>query len=755
MSAEDRIRELRFQLQMHNHRYHVANAPTIPDAAYDTLFRELMSLEDAHPEFTDLTSPTQRVGAAPADGFLPVIHFHPMLSLGNVFNPADMYIWYEGIRERLAQTPVYICEPKLDGLAASLFYERGVLTRGATRGDGLVGEDVTLNIRTIRNVPLKLFGEDHPDTLEVRGEVYLPKAAFEKMNATRIEAGEEPYVNPRNAAAGSLRQLDPAKTAKRPLEFCCYSADPIRDSHLDTMIQLGQWGLPVSSLIQPATDLQGILDFLKHMELARPTLPMEIDGCVIKVNDYSDQALLGNRSREPRWAIAHKFPAEEMTTVLEAVEFQVGRTGVLTPVAKVAPVFVGGVTVTSVTLHNFDEIRRLGCMIGDTVVVKRAGDVIPKIVSVVLEERPKDARAIYEPQQCPVCYGRIYTFDDGMSYRCVSGYICKGVLKASVLHFVSRAAMNVDSIGEKAVEQFIEAKLIRTPPDLYRITKKQLMELDGWAEGSASISIREINGSTVARLSRFLFGLGIPDVGEGTSKALAKYLGSLNRIQMARPEVLNFIPDIGWDTARSISKWFAEPKNQEIIRQYLTNGITLTDETEVHADLRGSVGMADLIRNLAVGNVGRVTAERLATLAPDFPSLFKMADVETLSVHIPTLAATHFALFCQDTHETANLLAVNDQLITFGMHWTCPREEVKLGALSGQTWVLSGDVGMDRRKAAYALEQLGAKVSGSVSSKTTRLIAGLGSGDKSRAARELGVDISEPAYLHTTLADLK
>lgn len=483
---------------------------------------------------------------------------------------------------------------------------------------------------------------------------------------------------------------------------------------------------------------------------------MEIDGCVIKVNDYSDQHLLGSRSREPRWAIAHKFPAQEMTTVLEDVEFQVGRTGVLTPVAKVTPVFVGGVTVSSVTLHNFDEIERLGIMIGDTVVVKRAGDVIPKIVSVVLEQRPKDARAIVAPPHCPICYGRIIRGRQDVNYtHFAGGYSCKGILKASVLHFVSRAAMNVDSIGEKAVEQFIEAKLIRTPPDLYRITKKQLMELDGWAEGSASISIREINGSTVARLSRFLFGLGIPDVGEGTSKALAKYLGSLNRIQMARPEVLNFIPDIGWDTARSISTWFATPANQDIVRQYLTNGITLADETEVHPDLRGSVGMADLIRQLAVGNVGRVTAERLATLAPDFPSLFKMADVETLRVHIPALAATHFVLFCQDPHETANLLAVNDQLITFGMHWTCPREEVKLGVLSGQTWVLSGDVGMDRRKAAHALEQLGAKVSGSVSSKTTWLIAGYGSGDKSRAARELGVEIKEPAYLHAVLAEQK
>lgn len=762
MSAETRIQELRLLIQMHDHRYYVSNTPSIPDPAYDRLFRELVELETAHPELLDPCSPTQRVGAPADERFAPVIHFKPMLSLGNAFNAAELFVWHETVKEQIGQTPTYVAEPKFDGLAVSLLYQKGVLVRAATRGDGQIGEDVTANVRTIRSVPLKLFGEGWPDMMEVAGEVYMPKAAFDKLTAEQIARGEEPFVNPRNAAAGSLRQLDPAKTAKRMLEFCCYglgeTSTPVRDNHMDTMIQLGQWGIPVSRVMHVAVGLKDALDFIKYYEeVGRNKLPMEIDGIVIKVNEYVDRETMGTRSRDPRWAIAYKFPAQEATTRLLDVVFQVGRSGVLTPVAKIEPVFVGGATVSSVTLHNLDEITRLGIMIGDTIVVKRAGDVIPKIVSVVLDDRPMDTRAISHPQHCPVCYGRIWKGENDVNYRHFNPnpWVCKGILAQAVLHFVSRGAMNIDSIGEKSVEQFIEAGLIKEPPDLYRITRKQLLELEGWGDSSAERTIREINASTVARLSKFIFALGIPEVGESTAKVLAKYMGSVQRLHWVLPEVYNWVPDIGPVAAASVYDWFQNPDNQRMVHTYLSNGIQVTDETEVHPSLRGTVGLGDLISLLKVPHAGKTAYDRLAQMAPDLDSLIKLTQQESLTHVVPLRVFTAFADACKDVKKVARLRAINDQLITLGLHWTCPREEIKQGSLAGQIWVLSGDIGMDRRKAAFALEQMGAKVSSSVSSKTTRLIAGFGSGEKSRAARELGVEIKEPGYLQDILKSLE
>lgn len=757
MSVESRIAELRTQITMHNHRYHVFNAPSIPDAVYDKLFRELVALETDHPEFYDSTSPTQRVGAPPAEGFAPVIHFNPMLSLGNAFNAAELYVWHEALKEQLGFAPRLVIEPKFDGLAIKLFYKNGVFDRAATRGDGSVGEDVTANVRTIRGIPLKLFGEGWPEELEVVGEVYMSKAQFEKINAELIAKGERPYVNPRNAAAGALRTLDPAVTSTRGLEFCAYGAPGRlvdRDNHMDILVQLSQWGIPVSRNATPCTGLEEVLDQIKFYEtVGRSKMPMEIDGLVIKVDDLAHREVLGERSREPRWAIAHKFPAQEMITTCLDIVFQLGRTGVLTPVAKVEPVFVGGVTVSSVTLHNLDEIERLGLKVGDRVIVKRAGDVIPKITMVVLDERPESAHDVVIPQHCPVCYGRIYRGRNEPNYFCMAKFACKGILKASVLHFVSRGAMNIDSIGEKAVDQFIAAKLIKTPPDLYRITKKDLLELEGWGEVSAAATVREINASTVARLSRFVFALGVPEVGASTAKTLAKYLGSLNHIMNTRREILELLPDIGEHTAKSIEEWFQNFDNRALVMRFMTNGVSITDETDPHASMRGAIGLADLIRMMKIPFMGKVSAERLAGLADNLVDLF-MLETETLEKALPSTAVIGWLEFGAAEGNISRMQVVHDQLIQLKFHWSCGREEVLKGPLSGQTWVLSGDVGMARPVAAGYLEQLGAKVSGSVSSKTTKLIAGMGSGDKSRAARELGVDIRTPEYLHETIGHL-
>jgi DNA ligase (NAD+) len=757
MSVEHRIAELRAQVSMHNHRYHVFNSPSIPDAAYDALFRELVGLETDHPEFYDPNSPTQRVGAPPAEGFAPVIHFNPMLSLGNSFNAADLYVWHNQLVEQLGFAPTYVLEPKFDGLAVKLFYKNGVFTQAATRGDGQVGEDVTANVRTIRGVPLKLFGEGWPEELEVVGEVYIDKAEFEKLNNAQIEKGEKIFVNPRNAAAGALRNLDPAVTAKRPLSFCAYGVGgrlPNRDSYMDTIVQLSQWGIPVSRNATLCANLEDALNLVKFYDAGgRDAMPMEIDGLVFKVDELDLREKLGERSREPRWAIAHKFPAQEALTRILDIVFQIGRTGVLTPVAKVEPVFVGGVTVSSITLHNLDEIDRLGILIGDRVVVKRAGDVIPKIMGYVPEDRPEDARPVVIPQHCPECYGRIHRGRDEVNYHCWSGFACKGILKAAVLHFVSRGAMNIDSIGEKAVDQFIAAKLIRKPPDLYRITVKDLLALEGWGLVSATSTIREINASTVARLSRFIFALGIPDVGASTAKTLAKYLGSLNQVMSARAEILELLPDIGEQTAKSIANWFLDSDNRGLILQYMMNGITITDETEPHVSMRGTIGLADLILMLKIPFVGKVSAERIAQKAQDVQGLIDL-DLEVLEKTITPMAYIAWLEYFSNDGVQARLKAIHDQLIQLKFHWSCKREEVKKGPLAGQIWVLSGDVGIDRRKAVVCLEELGAKVTSSVSSKTTRLIAGLGSGEKSRAARELGVDIKTPEYLKEVLGEL-
>src|SRR3989338_3457787 len=506
-TAAQRIVQLRAELDGHNYRYYVLDEPSIPDAEYDRLFRELQALEAEHPQLVTAESPTQRVGGEAIAAFGEVRHEIPMLSLGNAFEEGDLLAFDRSVQSGLGLAGdlfgggadvEYSCEPKLDGLAVSLRYENGQLVRGATRGDGSTGEDISSNVRTIRNVPLKLQGEGWPQVLEVRGEVYMPKAGFDELNARQAESGGKTFANPRNAAAGSLRQLDPRITASRPLEFCCYGVGQVSGELATTQVgmleQLKAWGIPISRELKLAKGVQACLDYYRDIGERRMSLAYDIDGVVFKVNNIEDQQQLGFRARTPHWAIAHKFPAQEELTELLSVEFQVGRPGAGTPVARLKPVKVAGVMVANATLHNMDEVARLGVMIGDTVIVRRAGDVIPQILGVIAERRPEDARAVEVPAQCPVCGSAVErtqlikrskgreSHSEGSIYRCVGRLACQAQLKQAIIHFVSRRAMDIDGLGDKIVEQLVDTGLVKSPADLYCLTYEQVVELEGFAE---------------------------------------------------------------------------------------------------------------------------------------------------------------------------------------------------------------------------------------------------------------------------------
>lgn len=563
---------LRQQLRHHNYRYYVLDDPEIPDAEYDALFRELQTLEAAHPELITQDSPTQRVGAAPLAAFAEVKHALPMLSLGNVFSEEELRAFDKRIHDRLkSDTPIeFVAEPKLDGLAISLLYENGIFTRAATRGDGETGEDVTENVRTIPAVPLRLLGENYPTVLEVRGEIYMPRAGFEAFNAKMRALGEKTFVNPRNAAAGSLRQLDPRLTAKRPLEIFCYAVGLVKegsvpDTHAAILQQFRAWGLRVCPEIQVVQGVKGCFGYYNRIGAKREKLPYDIDGVVYKVNKIGLQQELGFVSRAPRWAIAHKFPAQEASTVLEDVEFQVGRTGAITPVARLKPVFVGGVTVSNATLHNMDEIARKDIRIGDTVIVRRAGDVIPEIAGVILDRRPDNAQQIKMRADCPVCGSEVQRPNGEAVFRCTGGLYCPAQVKEAIKHFASRKAMNIDGLGDKLVEQLFEQGLIRHIDDLYRLQAPQIAALDRMGRKSADNLIHAIEKSKVTTLERFIFALGIREVGETTAKVLARHFGSLESLQDANEETLKLVPDVGPVVATNIVQFFQESHNRETI----------------------------------------------------------------------------------------------------------------------------------------------------------------------------------------------
>lgn len=766
MNAESRIHELRAELDQHNYRYYVLDQPSVPDAEYDRLFNELKALEAEHPHLVSPDSPTQRVGGAALAAFSQVRHEIPMLSLGNAFEETDLREFDRRVVEGLDQPGAvdYSCEPKLDGLAVSLLYRDGQLVQGATRGDGSTGEDISANVRTVRNIPLKLQGSGWPAVLEVRGEVFMSKAGFDRLNAAQAESGGKTFANPRNAAAGSLRQLDSKITASRPLEFCCYGlgqvSETIGDSHIGILEQLKAWGLPISRELKHAAGIEECLAYYRDIGARRNDLPYEIDGVVFKVNNLASQRELGFRAREPRWAIAHKFPAmEELTEVLD-VEFQVGRTGAVTPVARLKPVKVAGVTVSNATLHNMDEIARLGLRIGDTVIIRRAGDVIPQVMQVVLERRPEDARPVQVPSQCPVCGSQVErtqlikrskgkeTTSEGAVYRCVGRLACAAQLKQAIIHYVSRRAMDIDGLGEKSVEQLVDEGLIRSPADLYSLKFEQIVELEGFAEVSSNKLLEAIENSKRPSLARFIYALGIPDVGEETAKVLARSLGSLARVQQALPQVLTYLPDIGLEVAHEIHNFFEDQHNRDVIQQLLASGMQLQEEGELAAEFAASTTLAGMIAKLDIASVGPTGAEKLVAKLGSLDQIIQ-ADGIDLRQALNSKQADAVREFFKSEANQQLARAIEAQLQAFGMHWASEKKVVEGLPLAGQTWVLTGSLErMSRDIAKDKLESLGAKVAGSVSGKTHCVVAGPGAGSKLAKASELGVKVlDEDAFI--------
>jgi len=614
------IEKLREQIRQHDYQYYVLDAPTIPDSEYDRLFRELQTLENSHAELITADSPTQRIGGTPLKGFNSITHRMPMLSLNNAFEESEVVALDRRVREGLGIAQVeYAVEPKFDGLAITLSYENGLLTQGATRGDGYTGEDVTSNIRTIRAISTSLYTKNPPKLLEVCGEVFMLKRDFERLNQQQETRGEKIFANPRNAAAGSLRQLDPSITAKRPLRFFAYGLGATEGispppTHSAAMDYLGSLRLPVCKERTTVQGLQGLFDYYAAIGKSRDSLPFDIDGVVYKVNALSQQAELGFVSRAPRWAIAHKFPAQEALTVVETIDVQVGRTGAITPVARLKPVFVGGVTVTNATLHNEDEIRRKDVHIGDTVSVRRAGDVIPEVVNVITEKRPANARAFVMPTQCPICGSHVIKLDDEVVARCSGGLFCPAQRKQAILHFASRRAMDIEGLGEKLVDQLVDNELVHTLADIYRLELATLSKLERMAEKSAQNIIDALNNSKQTTLARFIYALGIRNAGEATAKDLARYFGSLQAIETADLEALQQVPDVGPIVAESIFEFFGEAHNREVIAELVQSGLKWEESAGNNRSSGTLVGKTFILTG-TLPNLSRETAKEFIEAA--------------------------------------------------------------------------------------------------------------------------------------------
>lgn len=575
-----KIAKLRDQINEHNYRYYALDNPLVADAEYDSLFQQLKEQEKRHPDLITPDSPTQRVGGTPLKEFAEVKHQIPMLSLENAFDEEEVLAFDQRIRDRLdaAGEIEYCCEPKLDGVAVSLRYENGVLVQAATRGDGATGEDVTENIKTIKTIPLRLHGKDFPRVLEARGEIFMSKKGFDALNAQALKKDEKIFANPRNAAAGSIRQLDSRITASRPLEMYCYGTGFIEgakqaEKQSEILKSLSHWGLRVSPLVTAVQGVKGCLHYYQAIGKKRDKLSFEIDGVVYKVNSIAEQEKLGFVTRAPRWAVAHKFPPEEVYTTLEAVEFQVGRTGALTPVSRLKPVYVHGVTVSNATLHNMDEIKRKDIHIGDTVIVRRAGDVIPEVVGVVKERRPQHAKKIVLPKHCPVCHSRIEHIEGEAVARCTGGLICPAQRKEMIKHYAARRAMDIEGLGDKLVEQLVDSELISSVADIYELTQEPLASLERMGDKSAQNLLEQIEKSKKTTFNRFLYALGIREVGEATAKQLALYLKNLPAIESASEEMLQSVPEVGPIVAAHIVHFFQEPHNREVIRKLIKAGV--------------------------------------------------------------------------------------------------------------------------------------------------------------------------------------
>ena len=656
-NIQTQIDNLRKTLRQYEYEYHVLDNPTVPDSEYDRLFHQLKALELEHPEFLTSDSPTQRVGAKPLSGFSQIRHEIPMLSLDNAFSDEEFNAFVKRIEDRLIVLPkplTFCCEPKLDGLAVSILYVNGVLTQAATRGDGTTGEDITANIRTIRNIPLQLLTDNPPARLEVRGEVFMPHAGFERLNEYALEHGEKTFANPRNAAAGSLRQLDPNITSKRPLVLNAYGIGiaegvELPNTHYARLQWLKSIGIPVNPEIRLCNGTNEVLDFYRDIQNKRSSLGYDIDGTVLKINDIALQNELGFISKAPRWAIAYKFPAQEELTVLNDVEFQVGRTGAITPVAKLEPVFVAGVTVSNATLHNGDEIERLNIAIGDTVVIRRAGDVIPQIIGVLHERRPDNAKPIIFPTNCPVCDSQIIRIEGEAVARCTGGLFCAAQRKEALKHFVSRKAMDIDGIGGKLIEQLVDRELIHTPADLFKLDLTTLTRLERMGAKSAENALNSLEKAKSTTLARFIFALGIREVGEATALNLANHFKTLDALKAADLEQLQQVPDVGEVVANRIFVFWREEHNVSVV----------------------------------------------------------------------------------------------EDLIAQGVHWeTVEVKEASENFFKDKTVILTGTLTqMGRNEAKSLLQQLGAKVSGSVSSKTDFVIAGDAAGSKLAKAQELNIRV--------------
>ncbi len=754
---------LRAQLNDWSYRYYVLDDPAVPDAEYDRLFRQLQALEEAHPELISADSPTQRVGDRPLEGFEEVRHEVPMLSLGNAFDDADLMDFDRRIRERLDLDGdvEYVAEPKLDGLAVSLVYENGQLVRGATRGDGQTGENITSNIRTLRSVPLTLRG-DAPALVEIRGEVMMTHEGFAELNERQLAAGLKTFANPRNAAAGSLRQLDMKLTAQRPLEFFAYSVARLEGQdwparHSELLEKVRDWGLRVNREVRTCAGVQALRAFYDDILKRRDRLGYDIDGVVYKVDRLDWQNDLGFVSRAPRWAVAHKFPAQEEITVLREVEFQVGRTGAITPVARLEPVQVGGVTVSNATLHNMDEITRLDLRIGDTVVIYRAGDVIPKVVSVVTERRPADARPISLPAHCPVCGSEIFTPEGEAIARCTGGLICSAQRKEALRHFASRRAMDIEGLGEKLVDALVEQGLVHTLADLYRLEAEPVAALERMGEKSATNLIAALEKSKQMPLSRFLFALGILQIGEETAKALASSFGELPAIRQADEILLLAVPDVGGKVAQSVAAFFHEAHNQEVIDDLLALGLTARGNGAPAPEFVARLTVAHVLNaaktlNAPLQGIGQKSLEKLGEQFADVGALLH-ADAQVLAdAGLPENAASAVRAWLSDADWAARLQRCHEQIAA--LRERAPATEQVQRPLAGQTWVLTGSLAsLTRDQAKAMLEQLGAKVAGSVSKNTACVAAGEAAGSKLAKAEELGIPVLDEAGLLAMLAE--
>ncbi len=586
LPVSEELAQLRQRLNEYNYRYYVRDDPAVPDAEYDRDFQRLVALEALHPALVSDDSPSQRVGAAPLPAFSQIRHAMPMLSLDNAFNEAQMVDFDRRVRERLGwagdQQVEYVCEPKLDGIAISLLYRDGLLDRGATRGDGETGEDITLNVRTIPSIPLQLRGEGWPALLEVRGEIYMPRAGFDRLNDAARARGDKLFVNPRNAAAGSLRQLDPRITAQRPLELCVYGVGVVEgaaipDNHYRMLQQLNRWGFRINAQMSVVSGVEGCLTRYQALAEKRDALPYDIDGIVFKVNNFALQQRLGFVSRAPRWAIAHKFPAQEEMTQVTAVDFQVGRTGAVTPVARLQPVFVGGVTVSNATLHNMDEVARLGLRIGDWVIIRRAGDVIPQVVRVLEDRRPAETAPVVVPRACPVCGSLVERLDGEAVSRCSGGLSCGAQRKEAIKHYASRKAQDIDGLGDRLVELLVDKGQIKALADLYCLEHARVAGLERMGDKSAENLLSAIEASKATTLARFIYSLGIREVGEATARSLARHFGRLDALMAADEETLMSVPDVGPIVAQHLVTFFRQPHNAETITALRERGVHWDD----------------------------------------------------------------------------------------------------------------------------------------------------------------------------------